>query len=490
MRGKSLLSGFVPHPVCPKRPTTSNKHNPTCLIIANVPDLLNLLQVYPTLAGVTTRIGVKIAAIGQLNSLAMTKPVANARLAAVQIIAQLREQGYTAYLAGGCVRDALMGQVPKDYDVATDATPDQVQAIFPKSAAVGAAFGVVIVYSNAPKDQARFITEVATFRAEGAYSDGRRPDKVRFTNAEEDASRRDFTINGLFASPATDKDLNADDAGQDKVIDYVNGQTDLDANLIRAIGDPSERFGEDYLRMLRAIRFAARLGFEIESKTSAAIRVHARYLGQISRERIGQELLAMLKGPNPAHALDLLQQHKLDAPTLNEDPSDHALDVSRRLPDHAVVPTRLAAWLIDRHAEQAQDARITKRWRNALSLSNDHRDELARLLKLMPTLKNWNNLSIAARKRLAAHPKWNQSLLLFDAIGGDANTLRAQVEQLTSDGIGLSPAPLLAGDDLIAAKLTPGPRFKTLLDQAYDLQLEGAHTTREQALDWLDSQSR
>jgi tRNA nucleotidyltransferase/poly(A) polymerase len=415
----------------------------------------------------------------------MAQTITNARLAAVQIIDQLCERGHVAYLAGGCVRDALMGAEPKDYDVATDATPDQVQAIFPKSAAVGAAFGVVIVYTTAPKGQGRFITEVATFRAEGAYSDGRRPDEVRFTNAEEDASRRDFTINGLFAAPGSDQG-----GHDDEVIDYVGGRSDLEAGLIRAIGDPGERFGEDYLRMLRAVRFASRLGFEIEPKTSAAIRAHARYLGQISRERIGQELLAMLQGPAPLLAIDLLQQHKLDAPTLNEDPNGHKLDTSRRMLGQANIPTRLAGWLIDRHGLVGDTPRVIKRWRNALSLSNEHRDELNRLLQLMPTLAQWAGLSVAKRKRLAAHPEWDQSLMLFEAIQGDAETLRLDTESMAGDGIGLAPAPLLTGEDLIAAKFEPGPRFKTLLDQAYDLQLEGQLITRPQALDWLDSQSR
>lgn len=417
----------------------------------------------------------------------MTVPATHARLAAVQIIAELRQQGHTACLAGGCVRDALMGREPKDYDVATDATPDVVQALFPKSAAVGAAFGVIIVYTPAPKGQPRFITEVATFRAEGDYSDGRRPDEIRFTDAKEDASRRDFTINGLFAEPDLDQ---PDNAHADTIIDYVNGQADLTAKLIRAIGDPGERFGEDYLRMLRAVRFASRLGFEIEPKTSAAIRAHARYLGQISRERIGQELIAMLQGPSPVLALDLLQQHKLDAPTLNEDPNGHTLEASKQLPEQAEVPTRLAAWLIDRHGREVQYPRILKRWRSALSLSNEHRDEINRLLKLMPMLDVWPSLTTAARKRLAAESNWDQSQLLYQSIGGDSATIRTDTDQLTHDGIGLSPDPLLDGDDLIRNSFAPGPRFKTILDQAYDLQLEGQLASRDDALAWLGSQSR
>lgn len=416
----------------------------------------------------------------------MTGPPADARLAAVQIISKLRQTGQVAYLAGGCVRDALMGNRPKDYDVATDATPEVVQALFPRSAAVGAAFGVIIVYTPAPKGHKRFVTEVATFRAEGGYSDGRRPDQVRFTHAAEDASRRDFTINGLFAKP----DLNQpNNPAADEIIDYVHGQADLNARLIRAIGDPEERFGEDYLRMLRAVRFAARLGFEIEPKTSAAIRANARYLGQISRERIGQEVLAMLQGPRPARAIDLLQQHKLDVATLNEEPNGNSLAATQQLPEHAEVPTRLAAWLIDRHGRDKPLLALVTRWRKALSLSNDIRNELNRLLNLMDTLDAYAGHGTAGRKRLAAHEKWDQSLLLYAAMSGNAQWIAEDVEKLRNDGIGLAPEPLLAGADLIHAGLKPGPKFKTLLDQAYDLQLEGVLGTHEQAVGWLDSQT-
>lgn len=411
----------------------------------------------------------------------MTPKAKSAREAAIRIITDLRQQGHTAYLAGGCVRDALLGQAPKDYDVATDATPQAVQRIFPQSAAVGAAFGVVIVYTPAAEDTPRWVTEVATFRAESGYTDGRRPDQVRFTNAEEDAKRRDFTINGLFAEPAPNG--NPD---QDQIIDFVNGRADLEAKTLRAIGDPGERFGEDYLRMLRAVRFAARLGFTIEPKTSAAIRTHARYLGQISRERIGQEVMAMLCGPQPGLALHLLQAHKLDGPTLNEDPADPALTITDRLDALAKPPSRLAAWMIDRLGEDQPTQRSIDRWRKALSLSNDHRDELGRLIELLEYLKDWGTLGIAARKRLAAHPSWLQALLLRDAIEHDADGMRHAVEHLASDGIGLNPTPLLTGEDLIDQGLTPGPRFKTLLDSAYDRQLEGEWTNREQAIAWLD----
>ncbi len=413
----------------------------------------------------------------------MTHPAQSAREAAIRILTTLRQHGHTAYLAGGCVRDALLGQSPKDYDVATDATPDKVQRLFPYSAAVGAAFGVIIVYSPKPTPRHRWVTEVATFRAEGKYADGRRPDEVRFTTAQEDAKRRDFTINGLFADPASPD--TAADATHDRIIDFIGGQADLKAGIIRAIGDPAERFGEDYLRMLRAVRFAARLGFTIEPRTSAAIRANARYLGQISRERIGQELLAMLAGPHPARALHLLQELKLDGPTLNEDPCEAPLTVSDRLSPQAQAPARLAAWMIDRHQEAMPGKRLVSRWRKALTLSNEHRDDLARLLELLERLADWDSLTIAQRKRLASHPNWTQALLLRDALVQDALEISQEVQRLAGDGIGLSPPPLLTGDDLIAMGMEPGPAFKTLLEEAYDHQLQGQLTSREQAMQWL-----
>ncbi|MEM9019017.1 MAG: CCA tRNA nucleotidyltransferase [Planctomycetota bacterium] len=413
----------------------------------------------------------------------MPGPQPNTRDAAVAIVRRLSEHGHVAYLAGGCVRDALLGRAPKDYDVTTDAPPDIVRGLFQHTAAVGEAFGVVLVYVPGLPGSPRHTIEVATFRAESGYTDGRHPDQVRFTNAEEDAKRRDFTINGLFADPAPTKDE------QDRIIDFVGGQNDLERGIIRAIGDPSERFGEDYLRMLRAVRFAARLGFVIDPVTSAALRAHARYLGQISRERIGQELQAMLTGPAPAQALELLQDHKLDGPTLNEDHQDIELPTSRALPHQAGYPARLAGWLIDRHGVTPGYTRVIERWRKALSLSNDTRDTMKAQLTLLNDLNGWEQRPIAQRKRRIARPVWAQTLLLYAARRGDAGHLTEDAERLASDGIGIAPQPLITGDDLIALGLKPGPKFKTLLDQAYDRQVEGDLMTRDQALGWLEKQS-
>ncbi len=258
------------------------------------------------------------------------------RDAAVKIVGMLQEAGYVAYLAGGCVRDALLGYHPKDYDVATDAKPDAVRGLFPKSRYVGEAFGVVQVrvpgYRHHP-------VEVATFRTEWGYQDGRRPTSVHFTDAQHDAQRRDFTINGLFEDPLAEGD-------DQRIIDFVGGQRDLRAGVVRAIGDPAQRFDEDYLRMLRAVRFATRLGFEIEPATADAIRPLAPKLAAISRERIGQELRWMLTpsrvlapqrmpgatggersgsgplrggaDPRAARAIGLIQDLHLDGPTLDE----------------------------------------------------------------------------------------------------------------------------------------------------------------------------
>src|SRR5687768_16980392 len=229
----------------------------------------------------------------------MSKPpprTPDARDDALAVVRRLREAGHVAYFAGGCVRDQLMGREPKDYDVATDAPPARVRELFTKTDAVGAAFGVILVR------QRRSMIEVATFRTDGSYADGRRPTEVTFSTAEEDAKRRDFTINGLFFDPV-----------ENKVIDYVGGQQDLKNNVLRAIGRPDDRFAEDHLRLLRAIRFAARFNLTIEPATDEAIARHAPHLARISPERIAEELRLMLTPPTRVRAWVLLQRYALDA---------------------------------------------------------------------------------------------------------------------------------------------------------------------------------
>src|SRR5436190_8701533 len=213
---------------------------------------------------------------------------------AVEIVKRLRSAGHVAYLAGGCVRDLLLGLEPKDYDVATDAPPERVRKLFNNTQAVGAAFGMILVRLGGSQ------IEVATFHADMEYEDGRRPVGVRFTSAEEDAKRRDFTINGLFLDPI-----------DDRVIDYVGGQDDLSAKILRAIGEPNHRFEEDHLRLLRAVRFASRFGLIIHPTTADAIASHAPSLTRISPERVGEGLRLMLTPITRVAARDLLWQFKL-----------------------------------------------------------------------------------------------------------------------------------------------------------------------------------
>lgn len=413
------------------------------------------------------------------------------RDAAVHIIRTLREHGHVAYLAGGCVRDRLLGLAPKDHDVATDATPDVVQKIFRRSQPVGEAFGVVLVYPERPRNsppRERHAKnsggiEVATFRTEGVYSDGRHPDEVAFSDAKHDAQRRDFTINGLFEDPLHDQQPNPD-ADDDGVIDYVGGRADLEAKTLRAIGDPDRRFGEDYLRMLRAVRFTTRLGFTLDPATAQAIRNLAKHLSQISRERIGGEVQLMLSSPHFAAAADLLQQLRLDGPTLNEDHQGATLSVLQRLSPDAAYAAKLAAWMIDRHGlADALPARV-KRWRQALCLSNDDTDTLGRVLHQLAAAEDWQTMTIAMRKRLLAMTDWDQSALVLRAMGL-ADAIDGDTPTLIEDGVGLAPPPFVDGADLIAMQLKPGPRFKTLLDQVYDAQLEGRVDDREQALVWV-----
>src|SRR4051794_39693814 len=214
---------------------------------------------------------------------------------ALAVVRRLREAGHVAYFAGGCVRDQLLGLTPKDYDVATDAPPQRVRELFTRTDAVGAAFGVILVR------QRRSQIEVATFRTDLEYRDGRRPEGVRFATAEQDAQRRDFTINGLFLDPI-----------EDRVIDYVGGQADLKDKVLRAIGNPDERFAEDHLRLLRAIRFAARFGLIIEPATDEAIARHAQHLARISPERIAEELRQMLTPPTRPTAWRMICRYALE----------------------------------------------------------------------------------------------------------------------------------------------------------------------------------
>lgn len=417
-----------------------------------------------------------------------------ARGVAVQIVRTLREAGHEAYFAGGCVRDELLDLEPTDYDVATDATPDRVRGLFDRTHEVGAAFGVVLVAMRGVS------IEVATFRSDGPYADRRRPDSVHFSDARADAERRDFTVNALFLDPLAvgtgeEPERIPRDRGDLRraVIDHVGGLADLDRRVIRAVGEPERRLGEDHLRALRAVRLAARLGFEIDPGTSAAIRRHAIDLEGVSRERIGDEIRRMMDHATRSRAVDLLCEHGLDRPVLREGESLRGSTVLERLGANADLASCLAAWALDRglepeaNGEAARD--LVRRWRSALCLSNAERDRLLELLRILGAIHpdgTWSGLGVAAQKRLAAREAFADAVDVLGAWAPESDrVVRDRVRHLEQTPSGLSPEPLVTGEDLLAAGLEAGPRFAALLERVYDAQLEDRIRTRDQAMELI-----
>jgi len=410
-----------------------------------------------------------------------------ARDTAVDVLRTLRDAGFTAYFAGGCVRDELLGLHPKDYDIATNATPDDVRALFKRTNEVGASFGVMLVR------QSRWQIEVTTFREEGQYSDRRRPDEVQYADAPSDAQRRDFTINALYLDPLeTPGEAEQAFSARGRVIDFVGGLDDLRRRIIRAVGKPDDRLAEDHLRALRAVRIAARLGFAIEDHTADAIRRHAQRLEGVSRERIGDEMRLMLGVPTRAAATHLLEEFGLDSPALQEPslgarhPNDPT--VVARLRADASFETALAAWAIERTlrsgAEGAHDDELPARWRSALCLSNDERDALALTLRILNQLQtDWASLAISRQKRIAATHAFEGALQVLEGLDPQrAESIRQDYDRLASDGVGVSPEPLITGDDLIRAGVAPGPAMGAALRAIYDRQLEGAVRSCDEAL--------
>jgi poly(A) polymerase len=388
------------------------------------------------------------------------------RNAATAIVRDLAEAGFEAYFAGGCVRDRLMGHEPEDYDIATSARPEQVRQVFPRAHAVGEHFGVMLVR------QKEFTIEVATFRTDGRYSDYRRPDEVEFTDAKHDAMRRDFTINGLFEDPI-----------DDRIIDFVGGQRDLEARIIRAIGDPEARLREDRLRMLRAVRFAARFAFAIEGATADAIRTGAGELEGISRERIGIEVRKMLTDDNRAVAAWEMQYLGLDRIVLREESCMNAPTRLGRLAENANYWTTLAAWMLDRdESDRHEIAEAVARWAESLMLSNIEHAGLKRAMEVFGVLGDgWDRLGIAQQKRLASSRGFLDGLALVQASDRDAFiAIKRRVAELSETE--LSPVPLVTGEDLIEQGMQPGPNFRIILDAVYDAQLEGTVSTREGAM--------
>lgn len=404
------------------------------------------------------------------------------RTFAVEVVRKLREAGFESLWAGGCVRDLLLYRVPGDYDVATSAHPEDVRKVFGKrkTLAIGAAFGVIVVLPN--KKSAGQI-EVATFRSDGQYIDGRRPESVIFSSAEEDAQRRDFTVNGMFYDPI-----------EEQVIDYVGGERDIGKRVIRAIGDPVARMTEDKLRMLRAIRFTSTLGFELEPETADAIRNMADQLNAVSAERIAQELRKMLLGPDPTLAIQLAEDVGLlhaFLPEISQSPDlDQTLKMLKQLaqPESAQPTFALAmATLLYSLTEKAASS-VCRR----LKLSNNDSTTTCWLVKHRDALDQAATLPMSRLKRLFAHSDARQLLELVRASRHATGSATADVEfcdaflrDTPADEI--DPPMLLTGDDLITMGFKPGKQFKNWIDSVRDEQLNGKITTREQAAEFARS---
>ena len=443
--------------------------------------------------------------------------------AALRIVKALRAEGYEAYLAGGCVRDLLLGREPADCDVATSATPDVVLDLFPRTFAVGAHFGVVLVAPEA--EDAGFVTEVATFRSDLSYSDGRHPDAVRYTKtAKEDVRRRDFTINGLLLDPARLSEVEpgraAERAGlRVAVLDYVGGLADLDAGLVRAIGRPEQRFEEDHLRMLRGVRFAARFGFELEVETKRAIRSLASRVQAVSRERVRDELTRMLTEGHARRALELLDETGLLNEVLPEvarmkgveqppqfhpegDVWVHTLMLLKQLepgcsmtlawgallhdvgkpPTFRRAPDRIR---FDNHVEIgiAMGAEICRR----LRFSNDETRQVLELIENHMRFMDAERMKASTLKRFFRLERFEEHLALHRmdcmASHGNLDTWTFARERFGSMPVEVvRPAPLITGRELIAAGYKPGAGFREMLRTAEDAQLEGTVATAEEAL--------
>ena len=386
------------------------------------------------------------------------------REGALAILLQLREAGFESYFAGGCVRDRLLSIAPVEYDIATAARPEDIQKIFPKARSVGEAFGVMLVRSHS------YMYDVATFRSDGPYSDKRHPDQIQFSDAEHDAQRRDFTINGMFEDPV-----------EEKIIDFVDGQDDIDARLVRAIGDPHKRIEEDHLRMLRAIRFSARFEFSIEDNTAEAIREHSHALAGISRERIGEEVKKMLIDQNRGVAGWEIQYLGLDRIVFEENSCMNTPTRLGRLPANASYATALASWIFDRHTSKAQVHEVAASWRKSLLLSNQTCNALTEILTLHQAFLSWDSIGVAKQKRIAASSHCMDSLAIIQA---EDRALFVRIKQTMTqlEKSGVAPTPLVNGNDLLEAGIPPSSWLGAILDSVYDAQLEGSIAVKEQAI--------
>lgn len=399
---------------------------------------------------------------------------------ALEVVQKLRAAGFQALWAGGCVRDHLLGRTPKDYDVATNALPPQIRSLFGtrRTLALGAAFGVITVLGPRRAGQ----IEVATFRRDEDYSDGRHPDRVTFSDAQEDALRRDFTMNGLFFDPIANR-----------VIDYVEGQADLAAKRLRAIGDPRERFREDKLRMLRAVRFAATFECQIEPATLAAVRDMASQIHIVSAERIAAEMRRMLTDVHRARAVRLLLETGLAAAVLPEivpegeaqrSQLDLILDALARLAGPG-FPLALAT-LIHRRTDSAGVQGIGRRWR----LANKEVDRVAWLVEHQASLCGAPSKRWSAIQRLLVSEGIDDLLAMNESVRLAAGTDTADIvwcrDRLKQPPELLDPPPLVTGDDLLRHGVRRGPAYRRLLDRIRDAQLDGEISSPAEALALAD----
>lgn len=433
---------------------------------------------------------------------------------AISIVRTLREKGYQSYLVGGCVRDLLLGREPADYDVATDATPDQVMRIFPETYAVGAQFGVLLVPVGRSLSAGREgkTAEVATFRSDISYSDGRHPDAVRFSKSpQEDVQRRDFTINGLLLDPLTDE-----------VLDFVGGRKDLETGIIRTIGDPELRFSEDKLRMLRAVRFAARFEYTIEPATFFAIQKLAPEIHRVSRERVRDELTKMLTEGHARPAFLLLDQSgqllevlpEIGAMKGVEQPPQfhpegdvfvHTLLLLENLPQPC--PTSLAWGALlhdvgkpptfrvapdrirfDGHVDVG--VKMAEEICRRLRFSNHDTEQILALIKNHMRFAHVQQMKESTFKKFARMPRFEEHLELHridcQSSHGDLTSFNFTSEKMASlPPEAIRPAPLISGDDLIEAGYAPGPQFKEILGAVEDAQLEGRLHSKPAAMEFV-----
>lgn len=395
-------------------------------------------------------------------------PPMSMREAAERVVRRLQQAGHAAYFAGGCVRDMVLHRSPDDYDVATSARPEEVVALFRRTQQVGAKFGVVLVRIG------RQVVETATFRADLDYQDGRHPEGVRFTDAREDAARRDFTINGIFFDPV-----------RGEIVDYVDGRADIERRVIRAIGDPRRRFDEDHLRILRAVRFSARLGFEIEPKTWAAMIEMVPCLTRISPERIREELEAILTHPTRRAGFELLCEARA---------IDHLWPQAARLATHLEAVARLLGALAEQASFELALAAVLHRLPAAevvlacrqLRCSNHTQRRAKWLVDRQEVLLRPESLALADLKLLMAAPGFAELLAFHEAkVSAERHSpelvaaVRTRIAAIPPSEV--SPPPLIDGTDLEQLGLPKGPAYQTILRRLYYAQLNGTLVDRSEA---------